>query len=283
MAFLWVGVGSVLVPLLVGMVLWGVGRVAMGVWRWLAPPAVDFDPQAQPLRTVPPGWAPMVLLVGVACVPLWVWLSPDAAQLERGWQQLRGYPATVLTIPLQDDSPAARAAVLQLLDPLRTVGSRRIDAHHASRHGGWTDTAVVPVYYRVQDKHLQVALARSVPDSVLAYFSQVLHAVQTEAPETLPWVTLAQLDCRLEATRPLVPWESRTAQLQAQMQQMRQCQGPRARHLEAAGAAVAGRLGALEHAPAARFSPWWSREWSEWGSARWEAWTPIPAPAAAQP
>ena len=216
------------------------------------------------------------MLCGVASVPAWILAAPNAAQSEHLWQRLRGYPATVLTVPLQHDDPAQQQAVLALLEPLRTLGSRRIGVRQQGRHGGWTDTDVVPAYIRVQDKHLQVALARALPAEVLAHFEQLLQVLQDEDVAQQPWSLVAAWHCRLQETRPLEPWGPRTPQLRAMQQRIRQCEGPRSEALVQAVALLAGQTGTLEIEQTERFSPWWSRP-------GWSRWTPVPEADVLQP
>ena len=276
MTFLWVGIGSMVVPLCVGMGLWWLGRGACMLWYGLFPPAVNMDPDAPPPALLPPGWAVMTVLCGVASVPAWILAAPNAAQSEHLWQRLRGYPATVLTVPLQHDDPAQQQAVLALLEPLRTLGSRRIGVHQQGRHGGWTDTDVVPAYIRVQDKHLQVALARALPAEVLAHFEQLLQVLQDGDVAQQAWALVAAWHCRLQETRPLEPWGPHTPQLRAMQQRIRQCEGPRSEALAQAVALLAGQTGTLEIEQTERFSPWWSRP-------GWSRWTPVPEADALQP
>lgn len=271
-------IGSMLVPLLTAVVLVAVGAGALWLWRQLFPPAVECDPAAPPAALLPPGWDVLVLVCSMASVPGWIMWAPDAAQTEHLWERLRGYPATVLSVPLQSDSPAQRDAVLQLLDPLRTVGSRRIGVHRQGRYGqgGWTDTTVVPAYYRVQDKHLEVALARPLPPEALEHFAQLLQTLQDTETASLPWVMVAAWHCRLQEMQPLVLWESRSRQLQAMQRRIQACEGPRSDALEAAAAAVVGQVGLLQSEETARFSPWWNRP-------EWTVWTPVPDAERVQP
>lgn len=271
-------IGSMLVPLLTAVVLVAVGAGALWLWRQLFPPAVDCDPGAPPAALLPPGWDVLVLVCSMASVPGWIMWAPDAAQTEHLWERLRGYPATVLSVPLQSDSPAQRDAVLQLLDPLRTVGSRRIGVHRQGRYGqgGWTDTTVVPAYYRVQDKHLEVALARPLPPEALEHFAQLLQTLQDTETASLPWVMVAAWHCRLQEMQPLVPWESRSRQLQAMQRRIQVCEGPRSDALAVAATAVAGQVGLLQSEEAARFSPWWNLP-------EWTVWSPVPDAERVQP
>lgn len=271
-------VGSMLVPLLTALVLSGVGVGALWLWRRVFPPAVDWDPAAPPPALVPPGWSVLVLVCSMASVPGWIMWAPDAAQTEHLWERLRGYPATVLSVPLQSDNPAQRDAVLELLAPLRTVGSRRIGVHRQGRYGqgGWTDTTVVPAYYRVQDKHLEVALARPLPPEVLEHFAQLLQTLQDADAATLPWVMVAAWHCRLQEVQPLVQWESRSRQLQAMQRRIWACESPRSDALAEAAAAVAGQVGLLQTEERAGFSPWWDRP-------EWTVWTPVPTAERVQP
>lgn len=280
MNMLLVIVGCMLLPWVTGVVVWSLGAAPLWLWRKVFPPAVNFDPSAAPPASVPPGWWPLVMLCAVATVPAWIVLAPNGAQIQHLWERVRGYPSTVLSVPLQDDGAAQRAAVLELLAPLRTVGSRRIGVYQAGRHGGWTDTTVVPAYWRVQDKYLEVALARPLSHDLLEHFEQLLQAVQDPEAAQASWDGVAAWHCRLQEVRPLVLWESRSQQLQAMQRRIRACQPSRRDALAAAVQTVAGQVGVLQPEAVARFSPWYG---TDWGAAAWTVWTPVPDPEAVQP
>lgn len=209
-------------------------------------------------------WMLVAGIVPMLTVIVLLFFVPHTAGWMAWREQWRGYASTQLRIPLQTDNAKSREALLQLVQPLLTQGSRVISYNARSRGGNsYTLVAAVPARYRFHDGALQVQLGGVMHEPQLGrHTASIELAASGDIPDPM---LLAYGQCQPspeKLTRGRMLSEGRKM-----MEEMRQCVHSKATIYRDSMAQLKGNLGPVE-VSRSHFTP----KWSNWLTlAGWKA------------
>ncbi|WP_110691044.1 hypothetical protein [Salinicola endophyticus] len=133
----------------------------------------------------PPGWG-WLLTVATLGPLVWVVLStPSVSELRHAMDKFSGYNTTRIILTLREDTPEARAALVELLTPLMRIGVREIKYQIKSRYGSHLDRDEVPSFYRFDQGKMDIVMGGVLPGASLYMTQAALEAVGTHVPSTL--------------------------------------------------------------------------------------------------